>query len=220
MCVSNVMCAYIVHLYRSVYIQYRHTYVCLCIVHDYTMSFWTCFYVYAKVRQCHQNPSSSSPFLHDPFGLEKPVAVLLNEFGPAEVGVFFPIFLMRSFASGGISSSSSLSLPNAFATRPLADDFVGTVSTFAFFAGVVSLEAPSLIVTAGAGRLPSAVSPESFATGVMSVPFRDFSSLLTAFSSRAHCVLSDDVTSLPEEGGLTGAGRVDLEGGGWATRFS
>lgn len=49
--------------------------------------------------------------------LQKPCLVLPNEFGPADVGVSRPIFLIRILASLGISSgSSSLTSPNTAAT--------------------------------------------------------------------------------------------------------
>jgi len=49
--------------------------------------------------------------------LQKPCLVLPNEFGPADVGVSLPIFLIRILASLGISSgSSSLTSPNTAAT--------------------------------------------------------------------------------------------------------
>ena len=70
------MCtAYVCICVRLIWTSMCTAYVCICVRLSW-------------VELHHQNPSSSSPFLHDPFGLEKPVAVLLNEFGPAEVGVF------------------------------------------------------------------------------------------------------------------------------------
>lgn len=88
---AHVLCASIVCVCVCTFVCVQSQYVCT----DVCMYVCMCRIVYTSICLCsrsivlcYQKPSSSSPFLHDPFGLENPAAVLLKEFGPADVGVF------------------------------------------------------------------------------------------------------------------------------------
>lgn len=94
---------------------------------------------------------------------ENPCLPLLKEFGPAEVGVSLPMFFIRIFASGGISSGSlSSSSLKIAATESVfgARVGVGSLGLFApslmdiaggFFAICVPMANPNLDILAGAG---------------------------------------------------------------------